>query len=305
MLNKWKELIGSPKNYDYKKTFEFVKKYELDGFDCEVYLQANGVRPDGTVTYQRVFFAIPKNATGKLPAVVLPFYFPEATMAYDPEKKEHLPYAGYASNLMLVDLVERGFIVATADAYYRTYIDSDLDNDAWERWELAGTAIITDYPEWTGIGKLVYDTQLVIDVVEKDERVDSENIGIYGHSLGGKMAFYTGCLDDRIKVIGASDFGIVWERSNWDDVWYWGKKLEEVKKAGLNNQDLLACVAPKPFCLVAGHYDNEESKKALDTIEGYKKHKDKLFIVNHATGHKPTPYAKAAVYGYLEHYLKK
>ena len=45
------------------------------------------------------------------------------------------------------------------------------------------------------------------------------------------MAFYTGCLDERFKVILASDFGIGWDQTNWKDLWYWGSRVDELKAA--------------------------------------------------------------------------
>ena len=74
---------------------------------------------------------------------------------------------------------------------------------------------------------MVSDTTLLIDAVAFDFRVDNTCIGIMGHSLGGKMAFYTGCLDERVRVIVASDFGIGWEQTNWSDIWYWHNSVDE------------------------------------------------------------------------------
>src|SRR5690606_7999981 len=96
-----------------------------------------------------------------------------------------------------------------------------------------------------------------------DPRVDHARIGIAGHSLGGKMALYTGCLDPRIKAILCSDFGIVWEMSNWDEPWYWGKKLQALKAANIDHADLLRSGGRKPFALLAGLYDDET---ALDDL---------------------------------------
>ena len=45
-------------------------------------MDENGVRPDGRVTYQRVMMAFPKNIKGKLPAVVVPFYYYYHFVAY-------------------------------------------------------------------------------------------------------------------------------------------------------------------------------------------------------------------------------
>jgi len=135
--------------------------------------------------------------------------------------------------------------------------------------------------------------------------VDASRIGIAGHSLGGKMAFYTGCLDERVKVILASDFGFGWDQTNWDDPWYWGEKLNELRAQGFEHASLLAAAAPKPFCLLAGEYDNEDSRQMILAAPYYKEHPERAFVLNHATGHRPPKYAKDAGYGFLDHWLKK
>ncbi len=299
----FKKIMGYPVNYDYKSSFELVKKYEYEDFDCEVYLQSNGVRPDGTVTYQRVFIALPKNIKGRLPAVVVPFYYPEAAMGFDPEKNETNEL--YGDNPFMLDIVRQGYIAISGEAYYLTYTDFKGVKEGLEGWKFTSEIFNREQPEWSGTGKLVYDTSLLIDVLEKDDRVDSEKIGIAGHSLGGKIAFISGCLDKRIKVILASDFGLLWHQTNWEDDWYWGKKLELLKEEGFENYMLLKEAAPKPFCLIAGEYDTDESRKTLYEIEEYKECPERIFVVNHRSGHRPPYYALKAGCLFIDKWFKQ
>ena len=145
---------------------------------------------------------------------------------------------------------------------------------------------------------------MLIDLVAADPRVDPERIGITGHSLGGKMAFYAGCLDSRIKVIVASDFGIGWDQTNWKDIWYWGDRLNEVKSRGMDHAGLLSLSGGKPFCLIAGQADNEESGVIMRRAKGYEKHPESLKLINHATGHRPPRSATEEGYRFLDRYLK-
>lgn len=298
----FKEFMGHPVNYDFRSSFEFVKKYEYADFDCEVYLQSNGIRPDGTVTYQRVFIALPKNIKGKLPAVVVPFYYPEAAMGFDPEKNQ--PHERFKDNPVMLDIVRHGYIAISGDAYYLTYNDYKGEKEGLEGWKLVSEIFNREQPEWSGVGKLVYDTSLLIDVIEKDSRVEKGKIGIAGHSLGGKIAFISGCLDKRIKVILASDFGLLWHQTNWEAEWYWGEKLNQLKKAGLENYMLLKDAAPKPFCLIAGEYDTDESREILYGIEEYAESPERIFVVNHRSGHRPPEYALKAGYLFMDKWLK-
>lgn len=292
----WLGWLGVPEGYDFSPSVQLLKKYDHPDFDGELYCQRNG--PDTT---QRVLMLFPKKLEKAVPGVVVPFYFPEAMLGFDPETGEQLPF--YAGIEMMLHLVCRGYAVASADAYHLTYLPMEEDRGDFNRWKKASLALLKDHPDWTGMGKLVADTKLLTDVLANDPRVDSTRLGIAGHSLGGKMAFYNGCLDERIRVILASDFGIGWEQSNWADSWYWGTKLEQLKKAGFEHASLLGCSGAKPFCLLAGKYDDDHSWEIMKSAPGYVDD-GRLKIVNHATGHRPTWEALCEGYDFLDTWLK-
>ena len=299
LLELWRSLIGSPVNYGFTHSLALQSKYDFGDFTAELFLQANGPG-----TFQRVVMAFPKNATGKLPAVAVPFYFPEAMLGFELDKPgEALPT--YAGIEMMAQLARRGYVTASADAYHLTYLKSDLDRGDFNRWADCGAAINREHPEWCGIGKLTADTILLIDALTEDSRVDAQRIGIAGHSLGGKMAFYAGCLDARIKTILASDFGFGWDQTNWNDTWYWGSKVESLKARGIDHSSLLGCAAPKPFCLLAGSYDNADSYAMMQKAPGYENYLDRLVIYNHATGHRPPLDVLNKGYDFLDEWLKK
>ena len=292
---KWLEALGTPSYEIPKEPITFIRRYEYEGFDLEVYVQKNDPK-----SLQRVMIAFPKKITLPCPAVVIPFYFPEAMLGFDPVTGETL--AKYTSISMMEDLVKRGYITASADAYYLTYTQNIHERNSGELWREAGTYLRKDNPGWSGMGKLVSDTKLLIDAVASDYRVETSRIGIAGHSLGGKMAFYTGCLDERVKVMIASDFGIGWNQTNWDDIWYWGDKVEVFIENGMDHSGLLGITAPKPFCLIAGQYDDETSWDMMRKASGYADDEHLKFI-NHATGHRPPLWALEEAYDFLDKWL--
>ena len=295
-ISLWEAAIDPPVTYVFESSAVFQESYRIDDLTVEVLIQRNGPG-----TYQRVFKVFPSSYDTPLPAVVVPFYFPEAMLGCE---LDGTPLEKYSGIEMIRHLASRGFACVSADAYHLTYLKSDKTRDDFTRWRDAGEALMMDYPDWSGIGKLVADTRLLIDLLEADERIDSNRIGIVGHSLGGKMAFYTGCLDSRIKVVVASDFGFLWEQSNWDMPWYWGSKLEKLKSALITNTDILSHAKGKPFMLIAGSYDNDSSYEAMLQAAGYAECRENLVLVNHASGHRPSKQALESGYSFLEKHLK-
>lgn len=294
---RWLDALGTfPKCSDYGKT-TLISTFPYEEFDIELYHQING---DGK--FQRVLMVLPKNISHKTPAIAVPFYFPEAMLGFDISTGEKLePYKNIE---MMLHLVRRGYTVASAESYHLTYIDSSKERRDFTRWQDAANALRHDMPNYSGMGKLFDDTELLIDLLYNDTRIDNSRIGIAGHSLGGKMAFYTGCLDERICAILASDFGIGWHQSNWNDDWYWSKDIQKLIDAGMDHSQLLSIAAPKPFCLLAGQYDTDESYKIMLKADGYKKDDDRLKIVNHASGHRPPMWALEEGYDFLDKWIK-
>lgn len=238
---------------------------------------------------------LPKTINESLPAVVVPFYYPDRVAGYNLDTLEPTNEPNIA---MALHLVRRGYVAITAEAYHLTYRNLELERQDFSRWRLSADSLLRDHPEWTGIGKLIADTQLLVDLLCSDPRVDSKRIGIVGHSLGGKMALYTGCLDHRIKAILCSDFGIEWDRTNWSEPWYWGEKLNQLKAANMDHAELLRISGLKPFVLIAGLYDNDG---ALDVLKraGYSDPSQYLFI-NHASGHRPPMEVLEQGYDFLQ-----
>ncbi len=293
----WLDEIGFPEKTCEEAPLTLLAKFDEPEFDGELYSQ-----PNGQGTTQRLLFLFPKNLTKPAPAVLVPFYFPEAMVSYDPATGEELPR--FSKIPMMLHLVRRGYITVSADAYHLTYISSNKPKLDFSRWKDASEVLMKEHPNWTGIGKLVYDTRLMTDALLADPRVDTNHIGITGHSLGGKMAFYSGCLDDRIHAILASDFGIGWDQTNWRDLWYWGEKVDALIAKGMDHAGLLGSAAPKPFCLIAGQYDNDDSWQMMCRAPGYAADDGRLKIINHATGHRPPLEALEEGYDFLDKWLK-
>ncbi len=311
----WRSHLEPPAEYAaFPRAVRRLAVHRRSDFDIEVYEQANGPK-----TVQRVFMAVPqcrdvsrhRDASARFPAVVTPFYFPEAMLGFNPATGgldcEYAPagtnLAFYAAVAYMSDLTRRGYVTASADAYYLTYPERGAGG--FSDWKKAGEALSRDWPQWTGVGKLAFDTRLVVDLLVQDPRVDTNRIGMVGHSLGGKMAFYAGMLDPRIKAVVASDFGMNWDRTNWGDVWYWGGKLAEVRVAGLTHADLISFSDGKSFMLIAGEADDDSSWRTMQSAVGHAPGSGRLRFLNHAAGHRPPRAATEEGYRFLDRWLRR
>lgn len=297
MKRNWLDALGLPAVRETAGEAVLTAAYDFPDYTLEEYRQ-----PLADGTFQRVMMAIPKNVAFPAPAVATPFYHPEGMLGFDPKTGEELPFFGGIE--MMVHLAKRGYIVLCGEAYHLTYLQSGKGRDDFTRWKDAAAALKRDHPALTGMGKLTSDTMCLLDLLASDPRVDADRMGIAGHSLGGKMAFYAGCLDPRVKAILASDFGFGWEQSNWDDPWYWDGKTPSLAEKGMDHTALLSACAPKPFCLLAGEYDDASSGERMKKAAGYEAHPEHLLLVHHGKGHRPPPDALEAGYVFLDRYLK-
>ena len=278
--SEWEKRLAVPEDYIVRKKSGLIRKFEYEKFDAFLYWQNNGPG-----TRQRVLKVVPKNLAAPAPSVIVPFYFPEAMIGFELETGEKLPK--FAPVTLMADLAEKGVITISADSYHLTYLDLELDRNDFSRWRKAGSALKEAFPSWCGVGKLMADTRLLLDILDEEPLADPERIGIAGHSLGGKMAFYAGCFEPRIKAMLTSDFGFCYEQSNWEEIWYWGQELEELKEKNMQHWQLLEYSGNKPFALLAGMYDNDASLEMILQAEAYRKEPQRLLFINHATGHRP------------------
>ncbi len=197
------------------------------------------------------------------------------------------------------------YVCCCCEAFPFNTVPEPANNAGFAWWQAAAEHLLAQHPRWTGMGKLVHDTRLALDLLLAQPDIDLSRIACAGHSLGGKMTFYTACLDERIAAAVASDFGIGWTSTNWHNLWYLGDKLAQPGFARVHHE-LLALMAPRPFLLIAGDVDGYESSPYLEAArEVYR-----LFGVpagvgcfDHDTGHTPTAEAMGLAWQWLAEVL--
>lgn len=306
----WRALMGHPafSPSEFESQAELIRESETGDFVARFYRQSTG--PDH---FQKVIVLHPhRPASDPAPCAVVPFYQPETVAGLAPlNPNEELRGAGCPLLQFGRHLARKGFVVACVEAFaYNTLPEGftsegvalEKSGGANSRWPVAARELARRHPEWTGMGKLVHDTSLALDLLLEQPGVDPERVLIMGHSLGGKMAFYTGALDPRFRCVIASDFGLPWRSTNWDSPWYLGSRVPK-DDTGPAHHELLALLAPRPFYLIAGETDTEESWRYLDAarpayaLYGSENHLDGM---NHASGHRPTEDSITKAYLWLD-----
>jgi pimeloyl-ACP methyl ester carboxylesterase len=157
------------------------------------------------------------------------------------------------------------------------------------------------YPDSRGMARMLYDSQLAVDLLLSQPHVDPGRIGCVGHSLGAKEVIYLAAFDKRVRATVSSEGGISKTFSNWDAPWYLGKQMRDFPH---DHNELLGLVAPRAFLLIGGNSaDGDVSwplvENALAIYKLYSK-RPPLGLYNHGLGHAVPPEAEARIYEWLQ-----
>jgi len=235
----------------------------------------------------------PRNATGKLPGVVV-FHQTVKTQARQAAGLD----ASVPELMHGVQLVKRGCVVVCPRCFI--FEEGAGYADQVKRMQKL-------HPTWTGMARMTWDGIRAADYLQALPQVDSERIGCLGHSLGAKEVLYAAAFDERFKVAVFSEGGIGLRFSNWEAPWYLGTRIRQPDFA-LEHHQLIALIAPRPFLLLAG--DSADSDRSGAFLEAARPvyellgAKDGVRLLNHHQGHRYPAEAQAAVEDVLDRQLK-
>ena len=246
---------------------------------------------------------------GPLPAVLVVFYDAETGAGLGKELRDF----GW-------QLAQRGFItlsIGTPDfcslrAPYKPLYDS-------------GQKQVQLQP----LSALAYVAANCYNAIASLQQVDSERIGIVGHSYGGKWAMFASCLYEKFACAVWSDPGIVFDETraniNYCEPWYLGYESDKQRQRGIPSEtkprtgaykklfleghdlhEIHSLMSPRPFLVSGGSEDPPERWRALNHTVAVNKllgYPNRVAMANRS-GHSPTPESNEQIYLFFEHFLK-
>ena len=290
LRKKWFAMLGAPALTPRVPAIRVIETIRESTYTGTLgYLQ---VEPDFA---EKIYIMRPPNSgTRRLPVVIVPYYDVDVPAGANLGGRTYTP-PGVRSFAYLA--VQRGYMAVAIRWFGESYGES---------YSEAVANLKLRHPSSTGMGKWLWDAQRLVDYLYSRQDVDRARIGIIGHSLGGKMALYAAALETRIGVAVASEPGIGFSHSNYDDFWYLGDAIK-MAPAGTDQHELLALMAPRPFLLIGG--DSADGDKSWHYINAARPVYDllsaprRLGYLNHRSGHSPTPDAVRLAMDWLRHFF--
>jgi dienelactone hydrolase len=254
----------------------------LDEMDCGSYVRRKvsiQVQPNDRMP---CWLLVPKMlaASGRAPAIIC-FYGTtsgagkDTTVGLSGAKPGSPPQRNRAFAL---DMVEAGF-VALAPDFLRD----------GERLPPSGRPYDTQdfyerFPDWSCVGKDCWDVQRAVDFLETLPFVQSDRIGMVGHSYGGHTTIFAAGLEPRIRAVFAngpvSDF--VLHGAHWAVPKGSGASqslpalrpfLLEHRAPPVSFAEVTALIAPRPLWVnqAAGEWRPNEEENAAAVMGLYRK----------------------------------
>ncbi len=173
-----------------------------------------------------------------------------------------------------LDLVRLGFVVFAPDraGYGQRAL---LTNGEGARKQMDAYAVELK-KRWPRLdlttGKTVWDLQRALDFLLEYEFVDTERVGIIGHSLGAWDSMLLTAVDERVKASVANSGGTIhFDRVLWTDLEKRKEYMRDSANKGLNGMSnlMLMSIAPRPFLHLRAINDSYEKGKP-NLLEGYR-----------------------------------
>ncbi|MDO8542140.1 MAG: prolyl oligopeptidase family serine peptidase [Opitutaceae bacterium] len=305
-MGPWPEMLARPK----VEVVETHRRGDITQHEVNIEV-APGVM-------QHAFLLIP-DRRGSRPAVLVPFYAPEVSVAYDGPK----PLTGQAKKMMTTG--ERGkgrdFALALARRGFVTLSIGTPGDDAYK----PALGAVRCQP----LSYMAYIAANCHTALAQRPEVDPARIGVIGHSYGGKWSMFASCLWDKFACAVWSDGGVVFDEKrsavNYWEPWYLGLDPQVTRKPGVvtatngrtgpykkvfesghDLHELHALMAPRPFLVSGGSEDGPARWIALNhaaAVNRFLGYEHRVAMTNREK-HPPTDESNEQAYSFLEHFLR-
>lgn len=149
----------------------------------------------------------------------------------------------------------------------------------------------------TALGRSLADLMLAVTAAHQEGLVGATGkLGVYGHSLGGKLAGHLAALDPRIDATVAHEAGWGFANSNWEAPWYFDEQIPTDR----DQDDLLALIAPRPLLVAGGgDGDGEHNRDLIERAGAAWPEDASLELLLHNGGHPVPPHVLSGCAAWL------
>ncbi len=303
IFGRWNEMMGKWPPFIENHQFELLETIKKDGYIKQ------SIRFEWLPGQKTDAYLLIPEGTGKRPAVITVFYEPETAIGKGRENRD-----------FALQLAKRGFVTlslgtteTTNSKTYSLYYP-DIENSQIQP-----------------ISVLAYAAANAWHLISSLPEVDSERIGIVGHSYRGKWAMFASCLFEKFACAAWSDPGIVFDETKGSSINYWepwylgyypppwnntwrrtgiveGAKglYPKLVEEGYDLHELHALMAPRPFLVSGGSSDPPirwiplNHTIAVNKFLGY----TKRVAMTNRPEHSPNEESNEQMYIFFEYFLK-
>ena len=269
---------------------------ERDGYILETWdLDLNGIEN------VPAYLARPRNASGRLPAVVF----------------DHSHGGGYTIGKK--EFVE-GRSYLQPEPYAKTLTSQGYIGLAIDHWIFGERSHTTELDMFKGMlwkgqvlwGKMVYDSLRAMDWLVARPDVEPARVATLGMSMGSTMAWWLAALDERVKVTVdiccLTDFNTLVEKKGLSGhgVYYYVPSLLK----HFTTSQINALIAPRAHLGLAGLQDKLTPVEGLDIIDreltrvyAQMGHPERWKLLRYDVGHQETAEGRQEIVAFLKRFL--
>lgn len=237
----------------------FARSFGVDGFFMDVLLPANAARPVPVILVESF---CPRWDTIPDPALPRPEDFGSCNEMGPMTGAMRYIFGRYVATPPVEMILERGYAVATI---YPEEIVPDREEEGLAELRRLSAGHENDETRWGAVAAWGWAFSRMVDVLEKDPRLDKDAMIVWGHSRYGKAALVAAAYDARIDGVIAHQSGtggaalnrgkkgeslreITQSYPHWFSRAYAGFAGRE-EEMSVDQHMLLALIAPRPVLL--------------------------------------------------------